>query len=88
MKNEFESLEKLYMKQHTAEEQDRMEEEAREIRERQIDEQWKKYMAEERIERDNMMTQLSEAAIMRAARSRKKGRGKGGKGKGKGKGKK
>lgn len=88
MKNEFESLEKLYLKQHTAEEQDRMEEEAREIRERQIDEQWKKYMAEERIERDNMMTQLSEAAIMRAARSRKKGRGKGGKGKGKGKGKK
>jgi hypothetical protein len=56
MREEFESLEKLYLKQHTEEEQERMEEEAREIREKQIDEQWKKYVAEERIERDNMMT--------------------------------
>lgn len=55
MRSEFESLENLYLKKQTEEEQARMEEEAREIREREIDEQWKKYMAEERIERENMM---------------------------------
>lgn len=84
MREECDELEKYYLEEYTEEEQERMEEEAKDLREREIDEQWKKYMAEERIERENMMIQLAEAAAMRGARGKKKGK-KGGKGKGKGK---
>lgn len=55
MREECEELEKHYLEEYTEDEQTRMEEEARDHREREIDEQWKKYMAEERIERDNLM---------------------------------
>ena len=55
MREECDELEKHYLEEYTEEEQARMEEEARDLREREIDEQWKKYMAEERIERENLM---------------------------------
>ncbi len=87
MREECETLEKLCLEEFTSKEQARMEEEARDLREREIDAQWKKYMSEDRIERENMMIQLAEGAALRGSK-KKKGKGKGGKGKGKGKKKK
>ena len=55
MREECETLEKRCLEEFTQAEQARMEEEARDFREREIDAQWKKYMAEDRIERENMM---------------------------------
>ena len=46
MRAELDELDKLYLKTQTAEEQKQMEEDHRMLKEREIDEQWKKYVAE------------------------------------------
>ena len=61
-----------------------MEEEAREIREKELEQKWKKFMLETEIEKQQIIQQLTEAAVLRQTKKKKKG-GKGGKGKGKGK---
>ena len=83
MANEDESLAALYLKQGTADEQLKMEDETKETREREIDQQWTKYKTEMEEEKKNTILQLMEAAEIRGTRG-KKGR----KGKGKGKKKK
>jgi len=55
MRDENEALHKMYLKQNTVQEQHRMEEEAREIRTKEIDAMWKKLMEDEKIERDRMI---------------------------------
>ena len=64
-----------------------MEEDNRALKEKEIDDNWKKYVAEQRIEKEQVITMLEDAAGMRGKKGKGK-RGKGGKGKGKGKGKK
>jgi hypothetical protein len=59
-----------------------MEEDNRMLKEREIEDNWKKYVAEQRIEKEQVITMLEDAAGMRGKK------GKRGKGKGKGKGKK
>ena len=54
-----------------------MEEEAREHRTREIDETWKKYMAEAATEKQQLILQLMEAAGIRS--QGKKGKKRGGK---------
>ena len=65
MRKEMDELEKLYLKIHTAEEQKQMELDHRMLKEREIDDQWKKYMAEQRIDKEPKMTELQDAADMR-----------------------
>jgi hypothetical protein len=80
MRGELESLEKLYLKQQTAEQEKQMEEDNRMLKEREIEENWKKYVAEQRIEKEQVITMLEDAAGMRGKKGKGK-RGKGGKGK-------
>ena len=54
-----------------------MEEEARELRERDIEEKWRKMILEAEIEKQNMIQQLAEAAQIRGTRKKGKKRGKG-----------
>jgi hypothetical protein len=65
MRGELESLEKLYLKQQTAEQEKQMEEDNRMLKEREIEENWKKYVAEQRIEKEQVITMLEDAAGMR-----------------------
>ena len=51
MLDEDEKLHAMYLKEETKNEQARMEEEAREHREREIDATWKKYMKENETEK-------------------------------------
>ena len=51
MLDEDEKLHAMYLKEETKNEQGRMEEEAREHREREIDSTWKKYMKENETEK-------------------------------------
>lgn len=80
MRGELESLEKLYLKHQTAEQEKQMEEDNRMLKEREIEENWKKYVAEQRIEKEQVITMLEDAAGMRGKKGKGK-RGKGGKGK-------
>jgi hypothetical protein len=82
MRAEDEALKLLFMQQNSKNEQNRMEEEAREIKENELNEKWKKFMTETEIEKQQIIQQLMEAALLRNTKGRR------GKGKGKGKGKK
>lgn len=81
MRGELESLEKLYLKKQTAEQEKQMEEDNRMLKEREIEENWKKYVAEQRIEKEQVITMLEDAAGMRGKKGKGKRGGKGGKGK-------
>ena len=78
MLDEDEKLHGIYLKEETKNEQVRMEDEAKEHREREIDETWKKYMAEAQTEKQQLILQLMEAAQIRS--QGKKGKKRGGKG--------
>lgn len=82
MRAEDEALKLLFMQQNSKNEQNRMEEEAKEIKEAELNEKWKKFMTESEIEKQQIIQQLMEAALLRNSKGRR------GKGKGKGKGKK
>lgn len=56
-----------------------MEEEARELREREIEEEWRKYLLDSEIEKQQLIQQLEEAAKIRAEKGRGRRRGMGGK---------
>jgi len=51
MRAEDEALRKMYLAESSQKEQTRMEEEAREIREAELNEKWKKFMLENEIEK-------------------------------------
>ena len=51
MRNDDEKMKELYLQENSKKEQQRMEEEAREIREAELNEKWKKYMLETVIEK-------------------------------------
>ena len=76
MLDEDEKLHAMYLKEETKNEQARMEEEAREHREREIDATWKKYMKENETEKQQLILQLMEAALLRST-GKKKGKRKG-----------
>lgn len=82
MLDEDEKLHAMYLKEETKDEQGRMEEEAREHREREIDATWKKYMKENETEKQQLILQLMEAAQLRS-QGKKKGKRGGKKKKGK-----
>ena len=51
MREDDEKMKELYLQEQSKKEQDRMEEEAREIREAELNEKWKKFMLETEIEK-------------------------------------
>ncbi len=55
-----------------------MEEEAKELREQELEEQWKKYLLDSEIEKHQLIQQLEEAAILRASKGKKRKGGMGG----------
>lgn len=75
MMNQDEKLRALYLAAHSQQEQGRMEEEAREIREAELEEKWKKFMLETEIEKQQVIQQLTEAAVLRGTKKKgKKGK--------------
>jgi hypothetical protein len=56
-----------------------MEEEARELREQELEEQWRKQLLDGEITKHQLIQQLEEAAKIRAEKGKKKRRGMGGK---------
>ena len=75
MNDEDIRLKNLYLEEQARKEQERMEEEARELREHEIDEQWKKHLLDSEIEKQQLIQQLEEAAKMRAEKGKKKKKG-------------
>ena len=55
MKTEDEKLRQLYLGQNATKEQNRMEEEAGEVRESELDGKWKKFMLETEIEKQQLI---------------------------------
>lgn len=55
MKHEDEKLRELFLADNAKKEQERMEEEAGEVRESELDEKWKKYMLETEIEKQQLI---------------------------------
>lgn len=51
MRDEDQQLQAKYLKEHSKQEQVRIEEETKELRESQIEERWKKYILESEIEK-------------------------------------
>lgn len=83
MNDEDVRLKNQYMDEHARKQQEQFEEESRELREREIDEQWRKHLLDSEIEKQQLIQQLEEAAKMRAEKGKKKKGGMGGKKKGK-----
>lgn len=82
MRGEDQQLTKYYLERETAEEQDRMEDDAKVTREREIDKMWRAMMMEEGEEKKRTIAQLLEAADIRGAKGKKKSK-RGGKAAGK-----
>ena len=55
MRGEDEALREMYLAENARKEQGRMEEEASEVREAELDEKWKKYMLETEIEKQQLI---------------------------------
>jgi hypothetical protein len=72
MREDDEKMKELCLQEQSKKEQSRMEEEAREIREAELNEKWKKYMLENEIEKQQLIQQLQEAAILRQSKGKKK----------------
>jgi hypothetical protein len=67
--------ERLHKEVFCGVEQERMEEEARDLREHEIDDQWRKHLLDSEIEKQQLIQQLEEAAKMRAEKGKKKKKG-------------
>jgi len=52
-----------------------MDEEARRVKEEEIDRTWEKYMKDQKIEKEQKMTELADAAEMRGGKKKRKGKG-------------
>jgi len=74
MKQEDEKLRAIYLKESSKREENRMEDEAREIREAEMNEKWKKHMLENEIEKQQIIQQLTEAAVLRGSKKKSKKR--------------
>lgn len=74
MRDTDEKLRELYLKKQSKKEQVRMEEEAQVVREAELGEKWKSFMLNTEIEKQNLIQQLMEAAVLRQSKGKKKGK--------------
>ena len=79
MRGEDHALQRLYLERETRNEQVRMEEEAKDNQQREIDKMWRAMQIEEAEEKKRTILQLMEAAEIRGSRGKKKKKGRGGK---------
>ena len=79
MRGEDHALQRLYLERETRNEQVRMEEEAKDNQQREIDKMWRAMQIEEAEEKKRTILQLMEAAEIRGTRGKKKKKGRGGK---------
>ena len=63
MRHEDEKLKELYLQEQSAKENTRMQEEAREIRETELNEKWKKFMLETEIDKHLVSRMHAESSI-------------------------
>lgn len=76
MRAEDQALRLMYIQEHSSTEKLRMEEEAKEARENELNAKWKKFMLETEIEKQQIIQQLTEAAVLRQSKGKKKKGGK------------
>jgi predicted flavoprotein YhiN len=76
MKTEDENLKAMFLDERSKNEQQRMEEEIKETREAELNEKWKKFMLETEIEKQQIIEQLTEAAVLRGTKGKGKKKGK------------
>lgn len=55
MNDEDVRLKNLFLEEQSKKEQERMEEEARDLRERELDEEWRKYLLDSEIEKQQLI---------------------------------
>ena len=79
MRIEDAELQKVYLSKQTKLDKVRMEEEAYDQKQKEVDEMWRKKRLDYKIERNQLIDQLTEAAIIRASRGKRKGKRGGGK---------
>lgn len=72
MRSEDEDLRRHYLLCNAKGQQDRMEEESKEIREAELEEKWQKHVLETNIEKQQLIMQLMEAATLRGKGGKKK----------------
>ena len=75
MGTEDQQLTKWYLEKETVHEQGRMEEEAKDTREREIEKMWRAMTMEDEEDKKRMIAQLMESAIIRGSKGKKKKRG-------------
>ena len=76
MRAEDEALREMYLREQSKKETERMEDEAREIKEGELNEKWQKFMLETEIEKQQIIEQLTEAAVLRNTKGKGKKKGK------------
>ena len=74
MRETDEKLYELYTKRQTKKKEVQMEEEAQVVREAELGEKWKSFMLNTEIEKQNLIQQLMEAAVLRQSKGKKKGK--------------
>jgi len=79
MRDEDAQLANKYLREATKKEADRMEEDAFETKQKEINEEWRKKKLDMELVRQQFIQQLSEAATIRGSKGKKKGRRGGGK---------
>ena len=79
MRGEDHALQRLYLERETRNEQVRMEEEAKDNQQREIDKMWRAMQLEDAEDKKRTIAQLMESAEIRGSRGKKKKKGRGGK---------
>ncbi len=74
MNNEDVKLKNLYLEEQSKKEQNKFEEEAKDLREDELDEQWRKFLLDAEVEKQQLIQQLEEAAKIRSEKGMKKKR--------------
>lgn len=74
MKAEDQALRRHFLQEASNNESRRMEEEAREIREAELNAKWHKKMLETEIEKQQLIQQLTEASMLRQTKKKKGGK--------------
>lgn len=74
MRFEDEELRKTVIAESATQNLERMEEEAKEIREAELNDKWDKFMVENELTKQQIIQQLMEASLLRNSKGKKKGK--------------
>ena len=77
MKAEDQGMRRTKLAANALKTREQMEEDARAIREHELNVKWQQKMVEAEVEKQQLIEQLTEAAMLRGTKKKKKGKGKG-----------